>query len=265
MSPLRLISHEELFYRIKGKIQPIPSSQCCIYKILECLRILSEGAYVPKIVSIGPFHRDKESIKAMEEHKNQIFTELNTPRVLLLVCSNGVSEDGVFKIPLFFFNETVSYLLGNPISLEQCDSDYASLISSYVVLLDALISTPKNVRLLRRVGIIDNVLRDGEEIVLIIKRLCKGFTVTKFYYPELCSKANAYYRTGWNKCRTDLKRDYINTLRPGTNRVAGHLANSYPGNCMYVEITPSSFTEHMREINVGDSSGTEYEILVALT
>ncbi|KAF6150024.1 hypothetical protein GIB67_002806 [Kingdonia uniflora] len=124
-----------------------------------------------------------------------------------------LSEEGVFKIPLFFFDETVSYLLGNLIALEQCDSDYASLISSYVVLLDALISTSKDVRLLRREGIIDSVLRDDEEIVLIIKRLCKGFTVTKFYYTKLCSRANAYYRTGWNKWRADLKRDYINTLR----------------------------------------------------
>ncbi|KAF6170444.1 hypothetical protein GIB67_030127 [Kingdonia uniflora] len=457
-------SNEELFHRIKGKIQPMPSSQCCIYKIPECLRTLSEDAYVPKIVSIGPFHRDKESLQAMEEHKkwylhallsrtsspdkclkdfleiiramevdirasyaelaiissdefvemmlldacfivelfynygkvelrddndpiyitswmlsslkhdlilleNQLpfflleilFEKVRSPEIedlfleeyvkyffrdvlptvehhtrnpkekikhlldlirneffsssgetevvdytyggQLIECATELSnagmrfeathitesllditlsEEGVFKIPLFFFDETVSYLLGNLIALEQCDSDYASLISSYVVLLDALISTSKDVRLLRREGIIDSVLRDDEEIVLIIKRLCKGFTVTKFYYTKLCSRANAYYRTGWNKWRADLKRDYINTLRrdyfnnskihalalqclessmTGTNRVAGHLANLYPGNCMHVEITPSSFTEHLEEINVGDSSGTEYEIL----
>ncbi|KAF9606381.1 hypothetical protein IFM89_025070 [Coptis chinensis] len=63
-------TNEDLFHRIRGKIHPIPSSQCCIYRILECLRILSEEAYVPKIVSIGPFHCDKECLKAMEEQKN---------------------------------------------------------------------------------------------------------------------------------------------------------------------------------------------------
>ncbi|KAF5199497.1 hypothetical protein FRX31_010914 [Thalictrum thalictroides] len=61
--------NDELLQRIKEKIHPIPSSQCCIYRIPECLRILPEDAYVPKIVSLGPFHRDKEGLKAMEEHK----------------------------------------------------------------------------------------------------------------------------------------------------------------------------------------------------
>ncbi|KAK9102541.1 hypothetical protein Sjap_019795 [Stephania japonica] len=50
-------SEDELFYSIKQKIHPIPSTECCIYRIPECLRILPEEAYVPKIVSLGPFHK----------------------------------------------------------------------------------------------------------------------------------------------------------------------------------------------------------------
>ncbi|PQQ02478.1 UPF0481 protein [Prunus yedoensis var. nudiflora] len=48
---------------------PPLSSDCCIYKVPERLRHLSEKAYTPQLVAIGPLHNGKEGLKAMEEHK----------------------------------------------------------------------------------------------------------------------------------------------------------------------------------------------------
>ncbi|PIA51240.1 hypothetical protein AQUCO_01100226v1 [Aquilegia coerulea] len=402
--------NDELLQRIKEKIHPIPSSQCCIYRIPECLRILSEDAYVPKIVSLGPFHRDKEGLKAMEEHKkwylHALLYRTSTPdkclkdfltaiqtmetqirasygepvnlssdefveMILLDSCfviellynygrvdlrddndpiyiaswmlsslkhdiillenqlpffvltrlfymirdpDNGdllldeyvqyffrdvlppvelhkrrfrrqtnhlldllrnhffqftkrneeaeytyedqrtvqieegeytyedqhiecatelsnagvkfvavhfadslldisFNEKGVFKIPLFFLDETVSYLFGNLIALEQCDNDYSSYVSSYIVLLDSLVSSPKDVKLLRAEGIIDSFFRDDEHVFLIIKKLSKGTIVSKYYFAGLCHQVNAYYHSDWRKWRANLKRNYVNTLK----------------------------------------------------
>ncbi|KAL6202972.1 hypothetical protein ACLB2K_026676 [Fragaria x ananassa] len=42
-----------------------------IYRVPEKLRRLNENAYTPRVVSIGPFHHGKESLKPMEEHKKR--------------------------------------------------------------------------------------------------------------------------------------------------------------------------------------------------
>ncbi|ONH89764.1 hypothetical protein PRUPE_8G015000 [Prunus persica] len=48
---------------------PPLSSECCIYKVPKRLRGVNNKAYTPQVVSIGPLHHGRESLKAMEEHK----------------------------------------------------------------------------------------------------------------------------------------------------------------------------------------------------
>ena len=48
---------------------------CSICRVPEKLRRLNENAYTPRVVSIGPFHHGKESLKPMEEQE-KIPTEL---------------------------------------------------------------------------------------------------------------------------------------------------------------------------------------------
>ncbi|KAI5354978.1 hypothetical protein L3X38_007873 [Prunus dulcis] len=47
------------------------SSSCCIYRVPERLRRVSENAYTPQVVSIGPLHHGEEGLKAMEDHKKR--------------------------------------------------------------------------------------------------------------------------------------------------------------------------------------------------
>ncbi|VVA40035.1 PREDICTED: UPF0481 [Prunus dulcis] len=51
-----------------NKLPPL-SSECCIYKVPRRLRDVNNKAYTPQVVSIGPLHHDRKSLKAMEEHK----------------------------------------------------------------------------------------------------------------------------------------------------------------------------------------------------
>lgn len=50
---------------------PILSPSCCIYRVPERLRRVSEKAYTPQVVSIGPLHHGKDSLKSMEVHKKR--------------------------------------------------------------------------------------------------------------------------------------------------------------------------------------------------
>ncbi|PRQ41924.1 hypothetical protein RchiOBHm_Chr3g0452031 [Rosa chinensis] len=47
------------------------SSECCIYRVPKRLRYVSENAYTPKVVFIGPLHHGKEGLNGMEEQKKR--------------------------------------------------------------------------------------------------------------------------------------------------------------------------------------------------
>ncbi|XP_062176092.1 UPF0481 protein At3g47200-like [Alnus glutinosa] len=49
--------------------------ECCIYRVLKLLRKVNEEAYTPKLISIGPFHNNREELRDMEIHKERYFRD----------------------------------------------------------------------------------------------------------------------------------------------------------------------------------------------
>ncbi|XP_059645111.1 UPF0481 protein At3g47200-like [Cornus florida] len=64
-----------LFDSMREMIDGLPplSNDCCIYRVPKRMREINENAYTPGVVSIGPFHRGKEHLQAMEEFKPRYF------------------------------------------------------------------------------------------------------------------------------------------------------------------------------------------------
>uniref|UniRef100_A0A5B7ACU8 Uncharacterized protein n=1 Tax=Davidia involucrata TaxID=16924 RepID=A0A5B7ACU8_DAVIN len=50
------------------RLSPSPSA-CCIFRVHNQLRSVNEKAYEPEIIAIGPYHRGKDNLQMMEEHK----------------------------------------------------------------------------------------------------------------------------------------------------------------------------------------------------
>ncbi|KAG6781509.1 hypothetical protein POTOM_014419 [Populus tomentosa] len=67
-----------LIVQIDEKLRGLPSnhSTCCIFKVPSRLRHVNERAFEPEILSIGPYHRGKDKLKMMEEHKKRYLQEL---------------------------------------------------------------------------------------------------------------------------------------------------------------------------------------------
>ena len=42
-----------------------------IYKVPACIKELNRKAYIPQVVSFGPYHHGEEHLKPMEEHKHR--------------------------------------------------------------------------------------------------------------------------------------------------------------------------------------------------
>ncbi|KAJ7957806.1 hypothetical protein O6P43_018626 [Quillaja saponaria] len=69
--------HEELVRDVEEMLvgrEPRLTRECCIYKVPADIRKLNEGAYTPKVVSIGPFHHENnKTLQNMERHKISFF------------------------------------------------------------------------------------------------------------------------------------------------------------------------------------------------
>lgn len=67
-----------LYVQIDEKLGDFPcnSSTCSIFKVPSHLRHVNERAFEPQILSIGPYHRGKDKLKMMEEHKKRYLQKL---------------------------------------------------------------------------------------------------------------------------------------------------------------------------------------------
>ncbi|KAM7493050.1 hypothetical protein LguiB_027659 [Lonicera macranthoides] len=58
------------------KLEPLPSYECCIYRVPKELRKVNEDAYTPCVVSIGPFHHSSPNLESMEQVKKRYMNKL---------------------------------------------------------------------------------------------------------------------------------------------------------------------------------------------
>ncbi|KAB1207399.1 hypothetical protein CJ030_MR5G015903 [Morella rubra] len=114
------------------------------------------------------------------------------------------------KIPSISIQEYTESDFRNIIAYEQCDPRRDLKVTSYVVLLDNLINTSKDVDLLRQQKILQ-ISQSNEDIASYLNRLYHDVYIDDFLYKGMYVDVNKYYEQTWNRWRTILKRDYFNT------------------------------------------------------
>ncbi|KAM7493052.1 hypothetical protein LguiB_027661 [Lonicera macranthoides] len=62
--------------KMLDELEPPPSSKRCIYRVPMELRKVNEEAYTPRIVSIGPFHRNNKKLESMDHVKKRYMKKL---------------------------------------------------------------------------------------------------------------------------------------------------------------------------------------------
>ncbi|KAK9183285.1 hypothetical protein WN944_026436 [Citrus x changshan-huyou] len=95
-------------------------------------------------------------------------------------------ENGVMKMPSLEIGDATETVLQNFIAYEQCSQDLnLKHVIDYVEFLNRLVNSSKDAELLRRRGIIENLLGDDEVIATLLNKLCDGVVLgEKFYYRE---------------------------------------------------------------------------------
>lgn len=121
-------------------------------------------------------------------------------------------ERGVLTIPKYTVDYFSEKVLLNLMAFERLHEGTGDSISAYVIFMDNIIDTAKDVALLRDKGILVNGLGSDEEIAdLFNNRLSKGAAMSmSSTLNDVHENVNAHYRKRWNRWRANLKHTYFN-------------------------------------------------------
>jgi hypothetical protein len=132
-------------------------------------------------------------------------------------------SEGTLEIPKLILSDETELSLLNLLAFEQLHYG-ENYINDYVIIMDCLVNTPKDVDLLVKYEIVENRLGgDSNEGSTIINKLGKVaiFDNNNFYFASLSEELNKYCRIPWHKWKANLKQNYFNTPWASASVVAG--------------------------------------------
>ncbi|KAB1212255.1 hypothetical protein CJ030_MR5G025023 [Morella rubra] len=120
-------------------------------------------------------------------------------------------EKGILEIPRFNVSASSEIIIRNIMAFEQYSS-VERYMNDYIVLLSCLVSTPKDVDLLVKYGVIEKRSHINEGANRI-QNLSQGacFSHENFHFASLCEDLNTYCRASWHEWKANLKQNYFNT------------------------------------------------------
>lgn len=122
-------------------------------------------------------------------------------------------EKGVLFMPTIRIEDNTDSILRNLVSYEQWHSDVnPRYVTDYVVFMDCLINSKKDVELLCRAGVIDNWLGDDKAVAGVFNKL--GECVELFednFYSEVFIGVRKHCGRKWNVWMANLRHDYFKT------------------------------------------------------
>ncbi|CAJ2666409.1 unnamed protein product [Trifolium pratense] len=122
---------------------------------------------------------------------------------------------GVLKMPRFEVHDKTELYMRNILAFEECHFSYqdSAFISQYLIMLDFLINTEKDVSILVDKKIIVNWMSDVNAVATMVNTLCKNVTMPRFNlkYLSLCQKLNGFYENPRNKYKAIFIHEYFDT------------------------------------------------------
>ncbi|KAF6156256.1 hypothetical protein GIB67_030259 [Kingdonia uniflora] len=82
-------------------------------------------------------------------------------------------EDGVLKVPPLFIDDRTGPIFLNFVVFEQCNSNTEAYFTQYVLFLDSLVNSSKDVEILHYNGTINHCLGSDEEVAVLFNNLCR--------------------------------------------------------------------------------------------
>ncbi|XP_009138832.1 UPF0481 protein At3g47200 [Brassica rapa] len=129
-------------------------------------------------------------------------------------------ENDCLEMPCLKVVDKLEMKLRNIMALEQCHYPSNTVVCDYVLFLDYLIDTEKDVDFLVEKGIIQNCIGQPASVARMVNKLGLGIIEDGSYYSDIAGEVNKYYTNPVNRSHAVLKRTYFGDLWTGTATIA---------------------------------------------
>ncbi|KAI8009922.1 UPF0481 protein [Camellia lanceoleosa] len=119
--------------------------------------------------------------------------------------------NGTMEIPTLLVSDRTESVFRNLIAYEQYHSDTSwHHFTAYLKLMDYLVNTSNDVKILTSDGIIHNFLGENEVVATMLNKLGNNITTSSEGYEEVYNNVNEHCRRKRNLWLAILRRDYFN-------------------------------------------------------
>ncbi|XP_058083304.1 UPF0481 protein At3g47200-like [Magnolia sinica] len=130
-------------------------------------------------------------------------------------------SNGVLEIPPLSINSYTKTLFRNLLMFEECYPKARICFMTYIVFMDCIINTSKDVALLHRNGIINHLMGSNEEVAHLFNSLGYGlFDFQNNYLSDLYKDVEKHCKTKWNMWWASLRRNYFTSPWAGLATLA---------------------------------------------
>uniref|UniRef100_J3NE01 Uncharacterized protein n=1 Tax=Oryza brachyantha TaxID=4533 RepID=J3NE01_ORYBR len=144
-------------------------------------------------------------------HKN--FCELTEAGIHLKKCRGTHVIDyrsRVLCLPTVSIHDGTEKIFLNLLAFERLHGDAGSEATDYMIFMDNIVNSERDVALLRSKGIIRNLLSSDTEAAQLFNNLSKGAVLSPFSrLHDVRRKVNAHCRRPWNRWRAILEHNYM--------------------------------------------------------
>ena len=129
------------------------------------------------------------------------------------------------KIPGLELNDSAEARIRNVMAYEQFDLGEKIFITDYLIILDFLINTPKDMDSLCDKEIVVNYLGDNKVATSVVNRLNTNVSLLGIdpKYSDICKDLNGFGKNPRNRWCAILKHEYFNTLWRGAATIAAFI------------------------------------------
>ncbi|KAM3759209.1 hypothetical protein ACB098_01G103800 [Castanea mollissima] len=119
-------------------------------------------------------------------------------------------SSGTFYLPVIYLDGNSEVVLRNLVAYEACVAPDVMVFTRYTELMNGIIDTEEDVKILREAGIILNRLKSDEEVAMLWNGMTKSVRVTKVpILDKAIEAANACYSGCWRNKMTGFMKKYI--------------------------------------------------------
>ncbi|KAL4655087.1 hypothetical protein ACB092_01G425600 [Castanea dentata] len=157
---------------------------------------------------------------ATQLHEAGVKGELSNSKCLLDLDFDNTN--GVLKIPGLELNDSAEARIRNVMAYEQFDLGEKTFITDYLIILDFLINTPKDMDLLCDNEIVVNYLGDDKVATSVVNRLNTNVSWLGIdsKYRDICVDLNRFGKNPRHRWIAILRHEYFNTPWRGTATIA---------------------------------------------